>query len=283
MTNESFVSVDYALQKANREIKYPALVLFLVLFTGVMIWAVSLHKYWLIGVGFVSAAAAMLIYSGIMTTKWKIWAFTHVQDIEELKIAAISEKLLPDEEEPWQEKLLIKSATDKIKLKEIDERLLQLHNSSRIATFTDDPSVAEITNIYESNIMVRAMGFIGLVLGLSLLFVFLYVGLFVIVAATVAVIYDQKVSRPQRSNPTIVLSNKGIETYSAGVRAWGDITNEEVKFFSRGKNSYAALVYDYPGGSEEIDIDYLKTNVRSLNHLIYVYRKRYEQRMHSIN
>lgn len=73
-----------------------------------------------VGVGFVSA---WLSWS-IMITKWRIWAFENVEDLQGLKEMAISQRLIWPDGGIF-EKTEIRTRADKVKLKAIQKKFDQ--------------------------------------------------------------------------------------------------------------------------------------------------------------
>lgn len=63
---------------------------------------------------------AWFIWS-IMVTKWKIWAFERVENVEELKSRAIDEKLIWPDGHIF-ERTEIRSKSDKLKLEKLEKR-----------------------------------------------------------------------------------------------------------------------------------------------------------------
>lgn len=98
------------------------------------------------------------IFTAFSATKWRIWAFTHVDDIEELQKAALAENLIYFDNrrrKPW----VIESNADRKKIDDIQKRLDGLLQHSN-REFTDDPALLAESRIYKSTsrIILTAIG-----------------------------------------------------------------------------------------------------------------------------
>lgn len=270
-----YVSVEEALKKGDRWIKYPSLATFLLCLLLGFIYSIksSILPLWGFLSGFIAGTILMFLYNGYATTKWRIWAFRNVNDVHELKKAAITERIIPWDGS-WLEKLEIRTDADKRALTEIQLRF------EEPLRFFDDLIVLSQTVIYSS----RIAGFAIILLSLltlaiaTILFATFDIYPFAIllfIGGCFGIWRSQKLIQQQ---PVITLTEDGIETAPVGFYDWKEITEERVEFYQAGRNSRYYFRYRTPKGQEEISLQYLDVTPRRLNHLLYVYRHRNENK-----
>ncbi len=256
-------------------LKYPFLLIFLGLFVASPIIAVNIgvKVYWGMLAGFVFGGFFGFLYSAYMTTKWRIWAFGNVTDIHELKRAAIIEKYIP-KAGSWLEKIEIRTASDKEALSQIEERFNEQY------IFSDDLTIPDETQIYYS-ITIRTFLVIVCFLGVALIiysaiyFEEMLISLMALLPIGLAIYYYNKLSD---NNPQIVLNSEGIETSSSGFKSWKEIRGEKAELQGLGKHSRYYLVYQFNGGDERYELEHLDITPRKLNHLMTVYRNRFQNK-----
>jgi len=271
------VTVDEALNKAQRNINLPA-ILFFFIPIGVSIFFTVQYKVspWVIAAGVVAGILLAWLYWGVMITRWRLWAFENVRNVHELKKRAIKEKLIWPDGSIWQ-KTEIRSAADKEKWSALQWKFKQDD------IFNDDLTVGAETLIYYSKGKAYGeMAFGVAMLGGGIYFyldngtkiwlpiILVVVGVFLLVSGY------KHLNNP---NPQISLSNEGMATADTEFYSWADIDNEDTVVVSRGKSSTTYLRYNSPKGEVEIDIDELAIAKRKLDALLRLYRGRYEQKM----
>ncbi len=86
------------------------------------------------------------------------------------------------------------------------------------------------------------------------------------------------------NKPQIIISVKGIQTIKTPFHPWSDIKNENIRTIvtdgPKYRNTNTYLVYDYPGGSEKMNLDDLEMSDEQIQHLLHVYRLRSEKAVH---
>ncbi len=252
-------------------LKYPIRCVFTLFLFGGLFLSMLLKIHPAIGLisGVLLGGGLGLLYSGIMTTKWRIWAFSSVDNLHELKRAAITEQLI-NEDNSWQEKLEIRSESDKALLAAIQNRLEEERS------FIDDLGVANQTLIFNSYIEWNLGGWFLIVLGVVTGYLISWFTLIILIPAIGILYKGYTRSRTDIGKAVITINNKGIGTFSADFHTWSEIENEKVTYISTGRNGYYQFTYDYPGGSENISLNFIKVKPSQLNHLLYIYRNRYQ-------
>ena len=230
-------------------------------------------------VGIVTAALLCLLYYSYFVTKWRIWAFTTVADIHELKTAATAENYIP-RDGSWLERLEIRSRAEKIKLREINALLQEPY------AFPDDATVPEELVLFFSNAPKRKMLFLFLFcVVFPFLLAFITGAWLLLIIALFFFLWGAKADYRKLfdKRAQVIISHSGVETVNAGFHSWLEITNEEVIEDNDDRSDYVINVFkfQYPGGSERIVLDNLTTSVRQFRHALHVYRQRADSKPYS--
>lgn len=214
------------------------------------------------------------------TTRWKLWAFEHVKNVHELKHVARRAALYAN----------YGSFLDKITIQTKSERKqwanLQ-YKFNRTDIFEDDVEVPAETIIYFSivsrlllTLFYLAAGAVALLITIAALhpgsnkwIAVIGIGL---MAWMVYLIFT-KIKDIVSHKPQIILSNKGIETVKDGFQSWEVISNERLAAGNKKKMGWI-LVYNHPNGITRIDTGHHAINYEKLDHLLRVYRGRYNSK-----
>jgi hypothetical protein len=245
------ISVDQAINKGLYLINIPSLLIFIG-FPGFAIYLVAFENFsdWKLIVGGILAGIVfMWLYWSVAITKWRIWAFSNVRNVHELKKRAIQEKLIWPDESIFV-KTEIRTSRDKERLSVLEEKF-NLEDE-----FYDDLSVPDETIIFYA----AAKNFFEMII--------------MLVAAGGGVYAYKEFKEATNKTPQIILNDEGIQTISTPFYKWEQIRNEETVTEGYGKNSEDYLVYDHPEGSEHLLIEDYQTDKRSLNKLLMLYRGR---------
>ena len=265
------VSVNEAIARGHRMINVPVMgimfgTLGLCLYTGIQ----KILPIWIIPIGFLLAFGLAWLYWSIMITKWRLWAFEQVRNVHELKKRAVLEKLIWPDNSVF-EKTEIRSTIDK-------ERwdMLQ-HKFEKEDEFIDDSTIPSETNIYFS----KGKNYFEMAIMLGCLLVGLYLltkendPIFGSILSLMGAYFAYKeFQKTSNMDPQVVINDKGIKTVSTEFYQWEEVKNEEVISEGSGKYIRHYLVYDYPEGSEYLQIDDLDVNQQSLSQLLVLYRGR---------
>lgn len=268
------VTVDEALSKGRKSINTPVLIIMFGLIALSVYLVTALHiSGWFAAVGILFAFVIAWLYWSFAITKWRLWAFENVRNVHELKNRAVKEKLIWPDGSFW-ERTEIRSADEK-------QRLLNLQgkfNSPDI--FNDDHAVTNETVVYYSKIkgLLQAIFMMGaFVMGLYLVIHEHNYILGAIIAGVGAIFTYTGFAHFSNKAPQITISNDGIQTASVPFYTWAQISGEDVITKRQGKSSTTYLVYNYPGGNLELDINELDINKSELEKLLRIYKGRGEK------
>jgi len=269
------VTVNEALKKGNAMLNYASGAIFFVFIGGGFVLSNLYPKFSAVMIvgGIVLGILLCLLYWCLQANKWKIWAYENVDNIHELKQRAIDSKLMYDDDSFWN-KLIITSAADKQRLAALQDRFNQKD------VYTDDVTVPTETLIYFSKPASMFNMFLGLVmLGFG---IYLYTNHSLVPAGFLglfgAFLLYSGFKEYTNTKPQIILNANGIQTAKTELQDWKEITDERVYVESSGKSSTTYFTYDYPGGTEKVNIGDLAIDAEPLRNLLHVYRLRSEKR-----
>lgn len=260
------VSVDKALKKGR-------LILVLMFVISIVILTIALltlgkYSIAVFLILFFSAMPIGALVAAYLLNKWKYWAFENVRNVHELKQRAIEDRLITEKDKFFTK--IENSMQNDVDLWNIKQKFLQDD------IFTDDLSVAKETYVYHSRFLSVFFLLIALFLAVGLVFTqtnnFLYSGISAIIVVVVFVFINKE--KWNRSEPLILIDDKGIKTASTGFTEWKDIRNEKVNVVGLGKYTKFYLVYDTPKGQESVSLSGTTIGKSRMNKLLILYRNR---------
>jgi hypothetical protein len=223
---------------------------------------------------FIASIVLGWLYWSVAITHWRIWAFENVRNVHDLKRNAIRAKII------WSDK----SFAEKTEIRTVEQRE-RLHKIARKFdhedVYHDDLSIPKETRIGYSRISIFFGLFVLPVLGLGF-GIYLYIKegnyylLPVAAALSIFLIY-QSAKKALSKKAIIILNESGIQLQGLPFLNWDDVTHAEVVFEQRGKYQQHLLVVGTHIHFGKVDIGELDTNFEKLEHLIRVYRIRFEK------
>ena len=206
----------------------------------------------------------VLLYWKYSMIKWQIWAFMKVDNALELEKAADIANLtsnvvnLGDVAEKYPEAY-----------RQIEQRLKEPYKLSEGSDIPPE-TVIYFKKIYQQGISIFLLGLFAFgCYGMLHQFMAYMVVFTLFPVAVLSVLYYNT----SDSSPQITISEEGIDADRV-LTSWRDITNEEVAAVWGRSVSYY-LNYEYSGVKKEIKINNLYIKPQRLNHLLFVYRARY--------
>ncbi len=264
------ITVEQALKKGLWHVKVPLVLIFggflaactiVAYFTGIELYYGTLT-------GFVLGGLAAFLLSSYLTARWRIWAFTNVDDVHELRQAAITEQLMPADGS-WFGKNELISVTIKAQLLELGSRFSEPY------AFNDDYTLPDEVVLYKYPYTLIIIGGITILFGCVTFMISAAAGSALILTGAGILMLNQKfVKATPGKNPFITIGNKGIKIEQGELQGWKDVRNERIVWERTGKNRYYYLIFDHHGGSERINLTNAGIKTSYLNHLLYVYRHR---------
>lgn len=220
--------------------------------------------------GLIASLLVAWVYWSFAITRWRIWAFSQVEDVHELKARAISGMLIwPDGS--FFEKTEVRTKRDRELLRAIEVRFEEDRLSKQI---TDDPTIPDTTLIYYSR---RYISLVAAVMALIAAYgVYAvavnarkFIGLFCVFMGGYYIL--RNIGKVTNKEPQIVLDKVGI-TIGGRFSKWTDVTNISVSHVS-----YGRLIVDSVNGSESVDLSEYDITSGALEKAIDVYILRSRQ------
>jgi hypothetical protein len=264
------ITVEQALKKGLWKVKVPLMLTFVgfLATSCIVAYFIGIQIFYGTVFGFVIGGLCTLLLSSYLTVRWRIWAFTNVDDVHELRQAAITEQLLPADGS-WLGKYELASDADKAQLLALECRFLEPF------AFNDDYTLPDEVILYRYPYSIIILGGICILFGCIMLMIFAIAGSVFILFGTGILFLNQKfVKANTKRKPFITIGTKGI---AIELHDWKDISNERIVWERTGKNRYYYLIFDHRGGSERINLSNAGIKTSYLNHLLYVYRRRQMQ------
>jgi len=276
------VSVDEALARGHKMVTYTGV---LALFGGLGLTFFLGIKFaqhvWIWPAGLVTSLALPWLVWSLQVTKWKVWAFSNVRNVHELKRRAIREKLIWDDKSFFNRTEIWK-ATDKEKWKLLE---LKFRRKDELV-FEEDLTVPYETIIYYARGKNYAQMFMMVLFSGAGIYLLLHsdsyiLGGLVFVMGLFMVVREFR--QANNTDPQITLNGNGIETVSTPFYSWEDVTDEDVDMVSSGRSTEHYLVYNHPEGSEHLQIDDYGIEAKELRRLLRLYRGRSMKRVASVS
>jgi len=270
------ITVDKALMRGQFMINVPVIVIiFSVMGLLSYLAIVELIPFYFVALSVLIGPVVAWIYWSFAITYWRIWAFSNVDDVHELRNLAVSGKLIwPDGS--FFERTEIRTKKQKILIKELEKRFNEPKNRQQ---YVDDLSVPQVTKIFFS----KSALVYKLIVAAALLSVGIYLlvvmsnwifGIALILIGLNFAIKDFK--KLSTDAPQLVLDSNGIDV--AGVfYPWTEIQDFSVKWETSSQSSKSYLILETSSGTLEIDIDNYDTQRSQLKHLLNTYKGRFEK------
>jgi hypothetical protein len=266
------VTVDKALRRGQFIVNVPVfLIMFSVSGLCIVLPANKLAPGYLILLGIALGPLAGWIYWSFAITRWRIWAFTNVDDINELKSRAISSKLIWPDGHIF-EKTEIRTKKEKEIIKKFEDRFINEPQKRKI--INDDLTVPTTTQVFYSKkkilvetVLCAALLSFGIyllttpnrwILGLF----FSLIGGYVVIKDFFKLINDR---------PQLILNEIGIKIKNKDY-SWTEVSSVNI---TTSNNKWLTL--ETIGGTVNETIDDYDISIADLEHRINVYLLRSEQ------
>lgn len=227
---------------------------------------------WLVvPLGLLTGILLSFICWGFTVVHWKIWAYSNVRNLHELKKRAIAEKLI-HHDRSFFNRFEIMSQSQRKALMELEARF-EISD-----TLTDDTAVPSATYIYISTYKIYEKTGIAAILLSASPYIYFYsenvkhkpVAYFTLPVGLFFVYQAIKMYRTKK--PQLILDEEGIRIPDKGLMQWRGIYNDNIVT----ENKEPVLTFFYQGNAIKIEIENLKIKEKELRHLIHVYKARHE-------
>ncbi|NQX85574.1 MAG: hypothetical protein HRT67_06675 [Flavobacteriaceae bacterium] len=265
------ISVSKALTKGYLIVTIPV---FIIMFgtMGILFYFASIKSipFWFAPLSFIIGPILGWFYWSYSITKWRIWAFENVRNVNELKKKAIEQGFIW-KDGSWFNKTEYKTENDKQKWNELKKKFdkKDIYQEDRSIPNQSVIYFSKFKNTYELILMLLCLGggvFLLLegnsyILGSLLTIVGIYFSF-------------KELKQVLDNNPQIEINSKGIKTINTEFKNWSLVKNEEVQFEGYGKNRYYYLYFEFEGGIEKLKINDYNISPKKLENLLKTYRIR---------
>lgn len=276
--------IDRLIKKGHRIISYPTVIISILTFI-ITLFAFEKIEYFKTDLWYFAISKIILmlflmifiplLYRSFMLQFWKIKSFENVNNVHELKKRAIQEEILFDENNP-----LSKFEFYTRKNKEKWNSILNKFRTNDV--FIDDLSIKNNTfiNYPKPSYFIIALISFYVIMGIKIIIktkefdALLSVGIGVVIAY-----YHFRGTSWFNKKNQIIIDENGIKTINTDFYKWNEIKNEKIiiEEMEYGNKKNYFLFYNHPKGAEKFKINKLDTNVIKLEHLIKIYRGRFNK------
>jgi hypothetical protein len=271
------VTVDQAIARGRKLCVFlPGILLFSFMLGSPFVYAFTKNAWFLI-TGIVLGFLLSWFSWAFFVVRWRIWAYSNVRNIHELKKRAIERQIM-HKDGHFINKTEIKTAQQRYILQQLEVRFKERD------IFKDDEDVPNETYIYLSKNKIYS----GMVAGVLVFGLGVYIlcitdnlkdRLFSLLLMGVGIfMVRQDIKKLRHFKPVMVLSDEGIRLQGRPLLPWNVIYNDLVMPKSDGREKKDVLEFQHPGGFETIEIEAFKIKKDRLRHLLKVYRGRFEEK-----
>ena len=258
------ITVEQALKKGLWNVKVPLALTFggFLIAGTIVAYFLGIEMFYGTLIGFVLGGVCTVLLSSYLTVRWRIWAFTNVDDVHELKQTAITEQLLP-KDGSWYGKYEVVSIANKEQLLSLEQRF------SEPFAINDDFTLPDkvVLNKYPYTLIVIRGALI--LFGCAFLRMSFAAGSALILTGAGTLLLNKKfVNTRTKRKPFITIGNNGIAIDQGELREWHNISNEQIIWEDTFRNKYYYLTFEYPGGAERINLSNAGIKTSYLNHLL---------------
>lgn len=270
------VTVDQAIARGRKMCVFiPGVLLFSFMLGSPFVYAFTKNAWFLIS-GIVLGFLLSWFSWAFFVVRWRIWAYSNVRNIHELKKRAIERQIM-HKDGHFINKTEIKTAPQRYILQQLEVRFKERD------IFKDDADVPSETYIYLSKNKIYA-GMVGgiIVFGFSIYILCIVDSLkdrlFSLLLMVVGIFMVRKdIKKLRHFKPVMILSDEGIRLQGKPLLAWNAIYNDLVMAKSNGTEKKDILEFQHAGGFETIELEALKIKKDQLRNLLKVYRGRFEE------
>jgi hypothetical protein len=269
---KKIITIQAALNRGQLIVNLPVMLIMLGMMSGFFYLGVKgICPIWVVVIGFVLGFSLAWLWWSFMVTRWMLWAFPKVDNVQELRQAAVNASLIWPKGHFFKKTMII-SAAQQAQLDQLD---LQSDSPTPKPpkTYRTDDTIPIETLIYYSKISI----ILTLLAGLGLCSILImdvwdkpklefksimdYLG----IAFSVWLFTDSFKQLLNINNPQLIISNKGIwcaENADEGVHLWSNINEEHITY---GTNYQISIGYNYQ--NKEIFCEGLEAYKKSLPQL----------------
>lgn len=269
------VTVNEAIEKGQKMVNYPVVVVMIVgVAFSIFLFTIEIHKAIAITFFILSIFIFPWLYWSFAIVYWRIWAFSNVRNVHELKRQAIEGKLIWPDDSIFN-KTEIRSARQQ---KNLDQLELKFKLHDTYEPIHDDGSLPNELKIYNSKLskyLHLAGSFLFILFGLYLILTNDSVSGLLIFGTGAYFFYDN--NKIVLVEPQIIINHKGIKVTNFKFVPWNKISYIRLELRGSGKYAKWNLVYKKKRGmeySQESLLENLECTKDELEDYIKIYQQR---------
>lgn len=266
------VTVDEAIKKGKRVIKYPSVLLLILAILFSICFTIAYDNLDILYILLTISIIIPFLYKFIVITPWKIWAYENVRNVHQLRQKAIEEGLIYSENNINVFEFRSKNQIDK--LKKLEQKFLQED------VFQDDISLSKELiirfSVYKAILDIiiwgSALGFVIYVLSDNKFVIIIIVFGCYLVFLGLRNLINRK--------PQILINTKGIQLKNEQLYSWQNIEDEKLvveRNYGKLKRRKKYLSFSIGNSNQYIEINSLDISFDSLENALEGYRVRYEK------
>lgn len=269
------ITVQEAINKGQQTVNYPVFAVMIIgIAFSIFLFNITIHQAIPTTFLLLSIFIFPWLYWSFAIVYWRIWAFTNVRNVHELKRKAIEGKLIwPDESifnkteiRNSKQQRILDQLELKFKLHDIHE---YIHDNESL------PVELKIYNSKSAKYLQTVGAFSFIIFGLYEILIDEFITGLLILGMGAFLFYEKnKISLVE---PQIIISNKGIQLANSKFISWYKISYIRLELRGSGKHAKWNLVYKKKGGKEyrqESLLDNLDCSVGELEDYIKIYQQR---------
>lgn len=282
MINNNNITVKQAIKRGQLMVNVPVFIIMMsiIVLTIFLVIRKIVPEYFAF-FGIISSIGLGWLWWSIMIVHWRIWAFSNVRNVHELKHKAIQGKLIWPDYSKFNKTEIRTKSQQKI----IEDLQIKFNFSDIIEIVEDNGSLPTERKIFYSKLEQYSSLFISLILfGFSIQLLlngnFLY-ALIILVGCYFLV--QDALPKLKFNEPVITLSNHGIETKEISFVPWENVISTLNNMTGSGKSTewFLEIEYypknDHYKTSKEILISGLDTSPSKIEDMIRIYQQRNRQ------
>lgn len=272
---DKIVKVNDAISKGIIMINYPSMgIFFITFFTSVYSFATQDSIFYPL-LFLIASIILPWVYWSFTIVHWRVWAFSKVRNVHELKRKAISNKLI------WPDDSIFNRTEFRTKRQQqvLAKLELKFQQQDTYEYIKDDGTYHEELIIYRSKTAKYLDLSLAIIIILGGLYLFtLHKFFWAIMAIVFGFFWGQKITKTNLKDPQIIINHMGIRIKNLSVIAWRNFRYIEFEKYIDNNNQSWRLIIKMEGDQEyvhETILSDLNISNTKLEEVVKIYHQRY--------